>query len=104
MAYRVLELGLPGKPKCPDEPAEGEDPSVLLCPRSRVMRFQVAAQAVYIQVGNMPQGAGLSAGNVVWQKAESWMPTTGSIGINFDAVRVWNFTKGKEGQVRIGVS
>ena len=95
-----MEVGLLGKPKCPDQ-YEDEGPSVLLCPASKVLTMQLGKNAAYIQLGIMPQGRSLSAGAVVWQKERSWTPTAFSLGRNFDAVRVRNFTPGEEAQITL---
>lgn len=100
MAFRVMEVGLPGKPKCPDE-FEDEGPAVLLCPNSKVLTVQIGLHACYIQFGVMPQGKSLSTGAVVWQKERSWTPTSFSLPRNFDVVRVRNFTPGEEAQITL---
>jgi hypothetical protein len=100
MAFRVMEVGLPGKPACPDE-FQDEGQTVLLCPDSKVITVQIGKNAAYLQFGVMPQGRSLSPGAVVWQKARSWTPTSFSLGRNFDAVRVRNFTAGQEAQITL---
>jgi hypothetical protein len=96
----VLEVGIPGRPPCPDE-AQNSGPSVLLCPRAKVIVVQLSAAAAFVQVGVMPFGLSESLGNVEWQKPRSWLPIAFSLGRDIDAVRVWNRTPGEEAQVSI---
>jgi hypothetical protein len=100
MGFYVLELGVPGKPACPDE-FEELGPAVLLCPESKILTVQVSVNAVYIQMGVMPNKADRSLGDIVWQRARSWLPTSFSVPREFDAVRVRNFVAGKEAQVTL---
>jgi hypothetical protein len=96
MAYPPLQLGQAGQPKCPNKYNEE---SSLLCPQSKRLVIQVSKQAVYIQVGIMPQGIGASLGAVVWQPEQPFLPMIASLGRNFDAVRVRNYTEGSEAQI-----
>lgn len=100
MKYRVLELGLPGRQKCPDE---FDDASTLLCPKSSRLLLQISKQAVMIQLGVMEEGQGSALGSVEWGPEMSMLPIIASLGRTFDAVRVRNLTKGQEAQVVLGV-
>lgn len=99
MAFYVMEVGIPGKPPCPDE-FEEVGPATLICPRSKILLVQISLQAVYMQFGVMDE-PGSFAGSVIWQRERSWVPTSFSHSRNFDAVRVRNFTAGQQAQVSL---
>lgn len=94
--YVPLILGTTGKPKCPDE---YEPTSTRLCQRSSRLMIQVSKQAVFVQLGLMLDGQGSSLGSVEWQPEFPLLPMVASLGRNYDAVRVRNFTPGAEAQV-----
>lgn len=100
MAFYVLEVGLPGKKKCPDAP-EDVGPATLICPKSKMLIVQIGKNAAYIQFGIMDQGAGSFAGSVDWQQPRAWTPTSFALPRQFDAVRVYNFTPGEESQISL---
>jgi hypothetical protein len=100
MAYESLQLGQPGNPSCPNA---YDAASTLLCPGSNRLVLQVSSQAVYVQLGIMPQGIGAGLGSVQWQPEQPFLPVIASLGRKFDAVRVRNYTPGAEAQVMITV-
>jgi hypothetical protein len=100
MAYESLQLGQPGNPKCPNQYTPE---STLICPSSNRLILQISNQAVYVQLGVMPHGKGVSAGSVQWQPEQPFLPIVASLGRRFDAVRVRNYTPGAEAQVLLGV-
>lgn len=101
-AFYVLEVGLPGRPKCPDEFEDGENsPGVLICPGSKLLIVQISAKAAFVQLGIMDKGAGSFIGSVDWQTPRSWMPTAFALPRKFDAVRVRNYTAGEEAQITL---
>ncbi len=100
MAYGALELGTPNAPACPNQFNEA---SSLLCPGSTRLVLQVSKQAVMVQLGVMRAGGSGSLGGIDWQTEMPFFPTMASLGRNFDAVRVRNFTSGQEAQVFIAV-
>jgi hypothetical protein len=99
VSYYVLEVGIPGKPKCPDEPEE-VGPATLICPRSKLLIVQIAKNAAYVQLGVMPE-KGSFEGSVIWQKPRMWMPVSFALPRVFDAVRVYNFKAKEEAQVTL---
>jgi len=101
MLYNPIELGQPGKPKCPDK---YDEDSTLICAGAKRLMLQISAQAVYVQLGIMQQGRGVGTGSVQWQAEEPYLPMVASLGRNFDAVRVRNFTPGAEAQVFVSVA
>ncbi|HEX3391941.1 MAG TPA: hypothetical protein VHS55_05220 [Solirubrobacteraceae bacterium] len=101
MLYTPIMLGQPGNPVCPDKYNEA---STLICPGAKRLILQVSVQAVFVQLGLMPQGIGTGPGAVVWQTEEPYLPLIASLGRNFDAVRVRNFTPGVVAQVFITVA
>jgi hypothetical protein len=101
MLYTPIALGQAGNPKCPDK--YNED-STLICPGAKRLVLQVSLQAVFVQLGLMPQGIGAGAGSVQWQAEEPYLPLIASLGRNFDAVRVRNFAPGVEAQVFVTVA
>ena len=100
MAFYVMEVGLPGKPKCPDQ-FEDVGPATLICPKSKVLLVQVSLKAVYFEFGVMEAGDGSFVGSVIWQRERSWLPVSFSHSRSFDAVRVRNFAPGEEAQVTL---
>ncbi len=87
--YPSLELGLPGKPACPDNfTTEG----TLICGGAKRLRIQTSLAGVYIQFGT-----GIAA--PIWGPEEPFYPTIGSIARGFDAIRVRNLTAGEPAQV-----
>jgi hypothetical protein len=101
MLYTPIELGQPGKEKCPDKYNAA---STLICPDAKRLVLQVSVQAVIIQLGIMQQGKGVGPGSVQWQAEEPYLPMIASLGRTFDAVRVRNFTPGAEAQVFLTVA
>jgi hypothetical protein len=101
MRYDSIELGQPGKAKCPD--AYDQD-STLICPDCQRLVLQVSRQAVVVQLGTMPSGKSLSPGAVQWQTEEPYLPLIASLGRTFDAVRIRNYTPGQEAQVFVSVA
>lgn len=104
-SFYVLEVGVPGRPKCPDEYEDvrpgGLSPAVLICPRSRALIVQVSLKAVMVQLGIMDK-PGSFEGSVNWQgNGRMWLPTTFALPRQFDAVRVRNYTPGEEAQVTL---
>lgn len=96
MLYEALELGQPGKPKCPDKfNAE----STIIVPGCKRLLLQVSVNAVIVQLGIMPQGRGAGLGAVVWQTEDPFLPMIAALTRNFDAVRIRNYTAKNEGQV-----
>jgi hypothetical protein len=103
VAYPALELGQEGNEKCPDEhTAKATDVSTLECRGSDRFILQVSTNAVMVQLGQMPQG-GKGRGNVLWQDPKPFQPCMAALYRRFDAIRVWNYTKGLEAQVMIAV-
>jgi hypothetical protein len=100
MAYESLQLGQAGNPKCPNQYTPE---STLICAGSNRLILQVSAQAVYVQLGIMPHGKGAQAGSVQWQAEQPFLPVIASLGREFDAVRVRNYTPGAEAQVLLSV-
>jgi hypothetical protein len=102
-SYAPLVLGMPGtgQPKCPDQYTPE---STLVCPRSKRLMLQIGKQALVVQLGVMQQGIGMSVGSVQWQTEEPYFPIVASLGREFDAVRVRNFTPGQEAQAIVSVS
>lgn len=96
--YEPLQLGQPEQAKCPDK---FSDESTLITPRCKRLYLQLSVNAVYIQFGIMPQGRGSDAGSVVWQEQEPYLPVINTLRRDFDAVRVRNYTPGKEAQVML---
>ena len=102
MRYQPLELGQAGNPKCPDN---YDNESTLICPACRRIVVQVSGEPAVVQCGTMPQGVGLGAGSVQWQAEEPYMAGASlTFGRTFDAVRVRNYTPGKEAQIFVTVS
>lgn len=101
MRYEPIMLGQPGNPKCPDA---YDEESTLICPDCTRLVLQISKQAVFVQLGIMPAGKSLSAGQVQWQAEEPFLPMVASLGRRFDAVRVRNFTKGQEAQIFVTVA
>jgi hypothetical protein len=99
--YEPLELGQPGKPKCPDK---FTPESTLICPGTTRLILQISLQPVYVQLGIMQQGRGTGVGAVQWQAEEPFLPLIASLARKFDAVRVRNFTPGAEAQVFASVA
>lgn len=87
--YQSLELGIPGKPACPDAFTRA---STLECPGARSLRIQTSIAAVYLQFGQGIAGT-------EWGPEEPFLPTQGSVVRTFDAVRVRNLTAGVAAQV-----
>jgi hypothetical protein len=100
MAYPALEVGQAGNAPCPDKYNEA---STLICPGSNRLVLQVSKQAVFVQLGVMPQGRGVGGGSVVWQSEQPFLPVIASLGRAFDAVRVRNYTPKAEAQVLVSV-
>jgi hypothetical protein len=98
MSYEPLQLGQPGNPKCPD--AYNADSTVVVQGSTRIV-LQVSVQAIYVQLGVMPQGRGVGIGAVVWQPEEPFLPMIASLARKFDAVRVRNYTPGAEAQALV---
>lgn len=99
-SYESLQLGQPGQVKCPD--AFSNENAALLCPGSTRLVLQISKQAVYVQLGIRDTSAvpGSFAG-IKWQEPRPYLPIVASLGREFDAVRVRNYTKGQEAQVII---
>lgn len=87
--FQSLELGIPGRPACPDSYTET---STLICGGARKLRVQTSVAAVYISFG-------VGLGSPVWEAEAPLLPTIGSIPRRFDAVRVRNLTAGEAAQV-----
>jgi hypothetical protein len=87
--FPSIELGLPGKPACPDE-YTGQ--STLFCGGAGKLRVQTSLAYVMLQFGD-----GIAA--PVWGPEEPFSPIVGSITRGFDAVRVRNLVAGKAAQV-----
>jgi hypothetical protein len=98
MLYSPIELGQPGKEKCPNAYNEA---STAWTPGARRIILQVSKQAVFVQFGIMPEGVGAGLGAVRWQSEEPFLPMIASLGRNFDAVRVRNYISGQEAQVLV---
>lgn len=98
MAYPALELGQPGNEACPDAYNAA---STLYCPAANRLVLQVSKQAVMVQLGVFPQGKGAGLGSIVWQPEHPFLAVFASLGRNFDAVRVRNYTKGQAAQVLV---
>jgi hypothetical protein len=95
--YGSIELGQPGNPAIPDQYTPD---STLLAPQSEKCLIQVSLQGVFVQFGKtIGKGGGL--GNVVWEQEEPLLPLTMIRNVEFDAVRVRNYTPGHPGQVLI---
>jgi hypothetical protein len=101
MAYGALELGQAGKPPCPNA---FEEASTLLCPGSTRLRLQVSVAAVFVQFGVFRDRAGGTLGGIDWQTEMPFLPIVASLGENFDAVRVRNYTPNVAAQVLASVS
>lgn len=101
MRFTPIELGQPGREVCPDKYNEA---STLLCPGCKRLILQTSLQAVVVQVGIMQQGKGASIGSVQWQSEEPFLPVMASLGREFDAVRVRNYTPGLVAQVLVSVA
>lgn len=101
MRFSPIELGQTGRESCPDRYNEA---STLLCPGCKRLVLQVSLQPVVIQVGIMSQGRGASLASVQWMSEEPFLPVMASLGREFDAVRVRNYTPGKPAQVFVSVS
>lgn len=97
--YYVLEVGIPGRPKCPNE-FEDVGPATLICPRAKMLIVQIGLKAAYVQLGVMER-QGSFEGSVVWQKERMWTPISFALPRQFDAVRVRNFEAGEESQVTL---
>lgn len=102
MRYPSLELGQVGRDPCPDV---YEELSTLICPGAKKLILQVAANAVYLQCGLMPQGLGTGPGAVVWQDEEPYMAGVAAV-LNRDvaAVRVRNWKPGAKAEVFLSVA
>lgn len=98
MRYAPLELGQAGNDPCPD--AFNEDSTAIVPDCQRVI-LQISGQAVFIQFGIMPQGRSQSEGSVVWQVQEPYLPMIAALSRAYDALRVRNYTPGKESQVLV---
>jgi hypothetical protein len=88
-SFPSLELGIPGKPACPDAYSEA---STLTCGGAHKLRIQTSLAAIYLQFG-------VGIGGVEWEDENPFFPTVGSIARAFDAVRVRNLTAGEPAQV-----
>jgi hypothetical protein len=99
--YEAIELGQLGKPPCPDK---YNTVSTLVCPGSTRLLLQISKQAVFVQLGIMPQGRGTSVGAVQWQEEEPFLPMIATLARKFDAVRVRNWQAGAEAQIFVSVS
>jgi hypothetical protein len=88
-AYASLELGIPGKPACPDAYSAA---STLICGGAHKLRIQTSLAAIYLSFG-------VGIGGVEWEAEAPFYPTVGSIARAFDAVRVRNLTPGEAAQV-----
>jgi hypothetical protein len=100
MAYGALELGTPGAPACPNAPNEE---AMILCPECDRLLIFVANNPIYLQLGYMQHGRGISAAAVDWQPPKPMQPCAASLYRHFDAVRVYNFTKGSLAEVLLSV-
>jgi hypothetical protein len=98
MIYDALELGQPGNPAIPDNYTEDSTRVVQRCTR---LLLQVSTQAVFVQLGIMPQGLGAGVGSVQWQAEEPYLPMIAALARNFDAIRVRNYSKGFAGQILV---
>lgn len=97
--YPALELGQAGNPACPNKPTEE---SSLLCPSTRRLLIQVAANAAFIQLGTMlPQARGQSLAACVWQPPIPLEVGSGVLHVGCDAVRAYNYVSGSEAQVLV---
>lgn len=99
--YGALELGQPGNPPIPDQYSAA---STVLVPGSRRLLLQISTQAVFVQLGIMPQGRSSGLGGVVWQPEDPYLPMIAALARDFDAVRVRNFLAGKAGQILVTFS
>jgi hypothetical protein len=97
MAYSSLELGQAGNPPCPNGWEKG---ATLICPKSTRLALQISNEAVFVQLGIMPEGIG---GQPQWQDEQPFLPVIAFLARNFDAVRVRNYTPGAEAQVLLSV-
>lgn len=96
MRWDPIQLGQPGQPACPDA---YNDASTRITPGTKRVFLQISKQAVYVQMGIMPQGRGTGSGAVVWQAEEPYLPMITSLARNFDAIRVRNYSPGQEAQI-----
>jgi hypothetical protein len=87
--YPSLELGIPGKPECPNEYTSA---STLFCGGASRLRIQTSVAAIYLSFGE-----GIAA--PLFGPDQPFYPTVGSIIRSFDAVRVKNLTAGEAAQV-----
>ena len=98
IAYPPLELGQPGNPACPDN---YNNESTLVCVGAQRLVLQISVNAVFVQLGIMPQGKGAGTGAIVWQPEQPYLPMISALSREFDAVRVRNYTPGAKAQVLI---
>jgi hypothetical protein len=101
MIHAPIELGQPGREKCPDKYNEA---SSLWCPGARRIMLQISKKKVFVQLGVMQQGRGAGLGSVQWQPEEPFLPVVASLGRKFDAVRVRNWGAGEEAEVFIATA
>lgn len=84
-----LELGLPGKPACPNNYTSASE---LQAGGSTRLRIQSSAAGIYLSFGE-------GIGGIIWGPDEFFYPTIGTLYRTFDAVKVRNAIAGELAQV-----
>jgi len=105
MAFPALELGQAGNPVVPNKPSENQalEEATLLCPGSDRLLVFIANNGIYLQLGYMQHGRGISTAAVDWQPPKPMQPCAAALTRKFDAVRVYNLVPGKAAEVLLSV-